>query len=91
MGLSFIGIGELEAPDYEKIVFYLDSVEVANAHAAGGSLGCAMGPVVETFVVPSPYFMAAGTTHTLFIDFTTNDGLYHAGAYYEINLSFITV
>jgi hypothetical protein len=88
MALDFEGIGELQDPNFENIKFTLDDVEVANAHAAGGGKGCMMGPVVKTYNVPSPYFLNANTTHTLFIEFTTSDSQYHVGAYYEINLSF---
>jgi hypothetical protein len=88
MGLDFKGIGELQDPDFEKILFKLDGVQVANAHAAGGSLGCQMGPVIKTYITPSPYFMAANSVHTLLVEFTTNDGAYHVGAFYEVNLSF---
>jgi len=47
-----------------------------------------MGPVVKTFVTNPPYTLAANSTNTLFIDFTTNDGLYHKNAYYQVDLSF---
>jgi hypothetical protein len=91
MDLDFIGIGELEDPDYEKIEFYLDGTLIARAQASGGGLGCsAFGPVTKEYLVPSPYPLAANTIHTLFIDFTTNDGQYHVGCYYEVNLDFIT-
>ena len=88
MALDFEGIGEKVSPLYELIDFYLDGVRVANAHAPGGGTGCAMGPVVKDYDVPSPYFLAANSVHTLFIDFTTADNLWHQGAFYEVNLSF---
>ena len=91
MDLDFQGIGELQAPDYEKIEFKLDGVQVARAQAAGGNQGCAMGPVVKTFVTPPPYRLNANTSYTFFIDFTTNDSAYHNGAYYEVDLSFTNV
>ena len=91
MGLSFVGIGELQAPDFEKITFSLDAVQIADAHAAGGSLGCQMGPVVQTFTSPPPYLLLAGSVHTLFINFTTNDGLFHVGSFYEVELSFVEI
>lgn len=91
MGLDFEGIGELEAPNFEKIEFELDGVQVARAQAAGGGLQCAMGPVVKTFVTPPPYRLNANTSYTFFINFTTNDALYHNGAYYEVDLSFTNV
>ena len=91
MGLSFTGIGELQDFNYEKITFKLDTVLIADAHAAGGLLGCAMGPVVQSFITPPPYLLLAGSIHTLLIDFTTNDAAYHVGAFYEVNLSFVEI
>jgi hypothetical protein len=91
MGLSFQGIGELEEPDFEKITFSLDGVEIARANAAGGSLGCQMGPVVQTFTQAPPYLLLANSVHTLFIDFTTNDPLFHLGSFYEVDLTFVEI
>jgi hypothetical protein len=91
MGLDFEGVGELQDPNFEKISFTLDGLEVAKANAAGGQLGCAMGPVVKTFTQAPPYFLAANTVHTLFIDFTTNDAAFHVGAFYEVDLSFTEI
>ncbi len=91
MGLDFEGIGELEAANFEKIEFELDSVQVARAQAAGGGQKCAMGDVVKTFVTPPPYRLNANTSYTFFINFTTNDDKYHNGAYYEVDLSFTNV
>lgn len=91
MGLSFEGIGELQAAQFEQITFFLDGVEIANANAAGGNLGCQMGPVVQNFIQAPPYFLLANSVHTLFINFTTNDELYHVGAYYEVDLTFAEI
>jgi hypothetical protein len=88
MDLDFEGVGELQAANYEKISFELDGTEVANANAAGGNLGCQMGPVVKNYVVAPPYRLNANTSYTFFIDFTTNDELFHVGSYYEIDISF---
>lgn len=88
MYIYFEGLGEAQDADFEKITFVLDSVLVAKANAPGGKLGCTMGPVVKQFIVAQPYLLAANSVHTLAIDFTTNDALYHVNAYYEINLSF---
>jgi hypothetical protein len=91
MGLDFDGIGELQASNFELIKFKLDGVQVADAHAAGGGLQCQMGPVVKTFTQAPPYFLAANSVHTLLIEFTTNDNLFHVGSYYEVDLSFATL
>ena len=91
MGLSFNGIGELELSNYEKITFSLDGTQIADAHAAGGNLDCQMGPVIQSFTQAPPYLLLAGSTHILFINFTTNDGAYHVGAYYEVDLTFTEI
>jgi hypothetical protein len=93
LGLNFVGIGEREASDFEKIKFTLNggtysNVELANAHAAGGGKQCKVGPVVKTYLVPPPYLLIANTVYTFTINFTTNDPYYHTGAYYEVNLQF---
>jgi hypothetical protein len=86
--LDFEGIGELEKSDFELIKFKLDGVQIANAHAPGGNLGCEMGSVVKEYDVAPPYFLPANSVHTFEIDFTTNDNLFHVGSYYEVSLSF---
>ena len=91
MDLDFEGIGEFQAANYEKISFWLNGVEVARANAAGGGLGCVMGAVVKTFITSPPYRLNANTQYTLFINFTTNDAMYHVGAFYEVDLSFTNV
>ena len=88
LNLNFEGIGELQDANFEKIEFKLNGTLVAKAQAAGGNLGCQMGPVVKTFITNPPYALAANSTNTLFINFTTNDGRYHKNAYYEVDLSF---
>lgn len=91
MDLDFEGLGELQDADFEKISFELNGTEVARANAAGGGQECVMGPVVKTFITPPPYRLNANTQYTFFIDFTTNDALYHVGAFYEVDLSFTNV
>jgi hypothetical protein len=91
MDLDFEGIGEFQAANFEKISFQLDGVEVARANAAGGGQGCVMGDVVKTFITPPPYRLNANTQYTLFIDFTTNDAMYHVDAWYAVDLSFTNV
>jgi len=88
LNIDFEGIGELEASFYEVITFKLDGTQIARGNAPGGGLQCQMGPIVETIQVPGPYLLSAGTVHTLLINFSTNDPLFHVGAYYQVNLSF---
>jgi hypothetical protein len=88
LNLDFEGLGELQDADFEKITFKLNGTLVARAQAQGGQQGCAMGPVVKTFITNPPYALNANSTNTLLIEFTTNDPWYHIGAYYEVELSF---
>lgn len=81
-------IGERQDSGFDKITFKLDGTQIADAHAPGGGLGCLMGPVIKTYQVASPYLLLANTTHTLRIDFSTIDALYHVDSYYQVNLSF---
>lgn len=46
-----------------------------------------MGPVVSGPPPPQQVLLTAGE-HTLFIDATTNDTLYHFGAFYQFRLKF---
>lgn len=88
MNVDFNGLGEAESPAYELIQFRLNGDFVASAHAPGGSLGCAMGPTVKTPENIQPITLLAGNIYTFEISFTTADGLYHVGAYYQTDLSF---
>jgi hypothetical protein len=88
LSLDFEGIGELEESNYELISFKLDGTLLAKGNAPGGNLECEMGPIVESVIVSGPYLLSAGTVHTLLINFTTNDPLFHVDSYYQINLSF---
>ena len=66
----------------------VDGNLIGSAHAPGGGQGCAgMGPVVSDPTPPQQVTLQPGT-HTLFIDATTNDPLYHFGAWYRFDLSF---
>jgi hypothetical protein len=86
--LDFYGIGELKDPNYEIIKIYLNDVEIANAHATGGGISCAFGPVTKEFITEPPYLLDANGVYKIFIDFTTNDALHHVGCYYQVDLSF---
>jgi len=59
----------------------VDGVLVGSAHAPGGGQGCApMGPVISDPPPPQQVTLTAGA-HTLDISATTNDALYHFGAF----------
>lgn len=89
MGLDFNGIGEAQDAGFERIRFLLDGTLVASAQSNNFDLGCTeFRPVSKTFNTAPPYFLAAGSTHTLLIDFTTGDEYFHVGCFYEVKLSF---
>jgi hypothetical protein len=91
LGIDFEGVGELEEAEYELLSLSLDDVLIADAHAAGGFQGCAVGPVVKTYTVSPPYYLAANSNHKFFLNFTTEDPRFHVDCFYEINLSLSTV
>ena len=89
MTITWSGMGETQDPNYELMSLYVDGNLVGSAHAPGGKLGCAggMAPVVSNPPPPQQVTLTPGT-HTLFIDATTNDPLYHFGAWYRFDLTF---
>jgi hypothetical protein len=91
MTVDWSGVGETEAPNFELMSLSVDGMLVGSAHAPGGNQGCGpMGPVVSDPPPPQQVLLTAGE-HTLFIDATTNDPLYHVGAFYQFDLSFEAV
>ncbi len=89
MTIDWSGLGEVEDPDFELMSLSVDAVLVGSAHAPGGSQGCApMAPVVSSPPPPQQVTLTAGA-HTLTINATTNDELYHFGAFYQFDLSFV--
>jgi hypothetical protein len=90
LNISWVGMGERQATSYDIMSFILDGVIVSSGRAPGGGLQCAGGdgPIVQTIIVPGPYFLPANTVHTLVLDFSTVDNLFHSNSYYEANLSF---
>ncbi|HPD17384.1 MAG TPA: hypothetical protein PLE19_20800 [Planctomycetota bacterium] len=89
MTVSWSGMGETQDPDFELMSLYVGGNLVGFAHAPGGKLGCAggMAPVVSNPPPPQQVLLEPGP-HVLFIDATTNDPLYHFGAWYRFDLSF---
>lgn len=88
MTVDWSGLGETQATGFELMSLSVDGVLVGSAHAPGGGQSCApMGPVVSNPPPPQQVLLSAGQ-HTLFIDATTNDALYHFGAFYQFGLSF---
>lgn len=88
--LDIIGIAELHDADFELMTVSLNDQDVVSATATDLDLGCAMGPSQFTEIAPGPYDLTTGE-HKFAISFTTNDELYHVGAFYELNLVFLPV
>lgn len=86
IGLSWIGIGELQAANFEKMEVYIDGNLIGSAQAAGGNKGCEMGSVNSVNNYPAGYNLPAGN-HVIYINATTNDGLFHTGAYYQFTFT----
>jgi len=89
MTVSWSGMGETQGSDYEMMSLYVDGDLVGSAHAPGGDQGCdgGMAPVVSNPPPPQQVILEPGQ-HVLFIDATTNDELYHFGAWYRFDLTF---
>ena len=81
--LEFSGIGEAQSSGYDKIEFILDDEIIGSGEAPGGGLGCTSDSVLVN--PASPQSLDTGP-HTLIINFTTSDALYHVDAFYEIRL-----
>ena len=81
--IDFSGVGEAQSAGYDLIKFILNGEVIGDGQAPGGGLGCTSDSVL---VNPADQQTLEPGSHTLVIDFTTNDGLYHIDAYYEIAL-----
>jgi len=89
MTVNWSGMGETEDPGFELMSLFVNGDLIGSAHAPGGGLGCApMGPVVSDPPPPQQVTLHPGMVHTLFIDATTNDALYHFDAWYQFGLAF---
>ena len=86
LDLYFSGIGEAQSAGYDLIKFLLNGVVIGDGQAPGGGLGCLSDSVL---VNPADQQTLDPGSHTLVIDFTTNDGAYHVDAYYEIELKLL--
>ena len=81
--IQFSGVGEAQSAGYDLIEFSLNGVSIGSGEAPGGGLGCTSDSVT---INPADLQLLNPGSHSLLIDFTTNDGLYHVDAYYEVNL-----
>lgn len=89
LSANLTGLVELEDVGFETLSVFVDGVMVMSAASAGGSLGCIPGPPNVVDVVMQPYPLSAGL-HTINIDFTTVDSLYHVDSFYKLCLDFAT-
>lgn len=83
LDIDFSGIGEAQSAGYDLIEFKLNGSIIGSGQAPGGGLGCTSDSVT---VIPANQETLNPGPHSLIIDFTTNDGLFHVDAYYEIKL-----
>jgi sugar lactone lactonase YvrE len=88
IGLSWFGIGEMQASDFEKMQVYINGTLIGSAKATGGNKNCEMGPVTSVNNYPNGFSLPAGN-HTISINATTNDGLYHTGSYYQFSFTLV--
>ena len=84
LDIDFSGVGEAQSAGYDLIEFSLNGEVIGDGQAPGGGLGCQADSVS---VNPAAQQILNPGSHTLVIDFTTNDGQYHVNAYYEIELT----
>ena len=96
MSVALAGVGEAQDPGYEAITLSVSGPEISGviytAAASGGRQGCATAPVTITQNQPGPFYLPAGTTNTLTVDFTTRDSLFHdETCFYQVDLSFVAV
>jgi len=91
MFLDFDGLVEWQDEGFESMIFKLNGTQVARGESKDANQECVMGPVQKVFTTNPPYLLAANTTYTFLIEFTTGDALYHVGSYYQINLGFVAI
>ena len=91
LGVDLTGQGELQDSGFERMTLSLNGQQIKTATSQDLNQGCATGPVIQTEIVRSPYFLAKGSVNTFRLDFTTADGLYHVNAFYECNLTFVVL
>jgi hypothetical protein len=60
---------------------------LASATSAGGGLGCAMGPVIQTYFINPPYRFEAGVSYKLRIEFDSGDPYFHINSFYQANFT----
>ena len=58
---------------------------LASATSDGQGLGCAMGPAVQEYFINPPYSLFRNKQYKLRIIFSSGDGLFHVGSFYQAN------
>lgn len=58
---------------------------LASATSQDLNQGCAMGPAVQTYFINPPYSLIRNKQYKLRIKFSSGDGLYHVGSFYQAN------
>jgi hypothetical protein len=91
LGVNLTGQGELQDSGFERMTLTLNGQQIKTATSQDQNQGCATGPVIQTEIRPSPYFLEKGSVNTFRLDFTTADGLFHVNAFYECILTFIVL
>jgi hypothetical protein len=89
MLVSLTGLGETQDSGYENMTLRYNGTNIITATSPGGQQGCAAGgPVLQTILVPGPYFIPKNSSNTFELSFTTLDNLFHIGCFYQCNLTF---
>lgn len=96
MLITWEGMGERQSSSYESMTFRYKKesapsfTTAGTAHAPGGGLGCegGMGPVVSDPAPPVFIDLEVGEVYDIEIQTSSNDPLYHNGAYYQFTLAF---
>lgn len=58
---------------------------LASATSQDLDQGCAMGPAVQTYFINPPYSLIRNKQYKLRIQFSSGDGLFHVGSFYQAN------
>lgn len=96
MLITWEGMGERQSSSFESMTFRYKKESASSfttagtAHAPGGGLGCVggMGPVVSDPTPPVFIDLEVGEVYDIEIQTSSNDSLYHNGAYYQFTLAF---
>lgn len=88
------GMGEMQAKNYDKMNISINNVLIGEANAPGGGLGCNYGKdgigkdgaVTSKEYFPNGYLLSPGN-HTIIVNSTTNDGLFHSESFYKFRFS----